>query len=105
MRTNVIGQWFVASVLCLASAAALATPAADAAKAPEAAAPKIESAICLGCHGNEGFAMPGADGKMRPLHVKSDKFSKSVHGKRQCVECHKDINEIPHQKGVQRNVS
>ncbi len=104
MRTKVIGQWIVASVVCLAGAAALAADD-TAAKAAEAAAPKIESAICLGCHGNEGFAMPGADGKMRPLHVRPDKFSKSVHGKRQCVECHKDITEIPHQKGVQRNVS
>ncbi|MDH3453336.1 MAG: cytochrome C, partial [Gammaproteobacteria bacterium] len=29
----------------------------------------------------------------------------SVHGKRQCVECHKDITEIPHRKVAQRKVS
>ena len=74
-------------------------------KADEPAAPKIENAICLGCHGNEGFSMPGADGKMRPLHVTKDKFEKSVHGKRSCVECHRDITEIPHQPGVQHKVS
>ncbi|MFN7087341.1 MAG: cytochrome C, partial [Burkholderiales bacterium] len=67
--------------------------------------PKIENAVCLGCHGNEGFAMPGADGKMRPLHVTQDKFEKSVHGKRACVECHKDITEIPHRPGVEHKVS
>ena len=74
-------------------------------KAAEPTAPKIENATCLGCHGNEGFAMPGADGKMRSLHVTKDRFEKSVHGKRSCVECHKDITEIPHQPGVQHKVS
>ncbi|MGZ5617198.1 MAG: cytochrome c3 family protein [Usitatibacter sp.] len=74
-------------------------------KAAEPAPPQFESAVCLGCHGNEGFSMPGADGKMRSLHVMADKFGKSVHGKRLCVECHKDITEIPHAKGVQHKVS
>jgi cytochrome c551/c552/cytochrome b subunit of formate dehydrogenase len=84
-----------------AAPAKLATPAA----APAAAAPALDNALCLGCHGNEGFAMPGADGKPRPLHVEQDRFEHSVHGKRQCVECHKDITEIPHQPGVDRKVS
>jgi predicted CXXCH cytochrome family protein len=74
-------------------------------KAAEPAAPKFENEVCLGCHGNEGFAMPGPDGKMRQLHVMPDKFGKSVHGKRFCVECHKDITEIPHPTGVQHKVS
>ena len=68
--------------------AAPATPAATPAPAPAAAA--LDKAICLGCHGNEGFAMPGPDGKPRPLHVVPDRFEHSVHGKRQCVECHKE---------------
>ncbi len=75
------------------------------AKAAEPAAPKFENSICLGCHGNAEFAMPGADGNMRSLHVTPDKFGKSVHGKRFCVECHKDITEIPHQTGVRHKVS
>lgn len=49
--------------------------------------------------------MPGADGKLRALHVKQDKFEKSVHGKRLCVECHKDITKIPHQKNGNIKVS
>ncbi|MGP1677240.1 MAG: cytochrome C [Burkholderiales bacterium] len=64
-----------------------------------------ENAICLGCHGNEGFAMPGADGQMRDLHVIQDRFGNSVHGKRLCTECHKDIVEIPHKTGVTHKVS
>jgi cytochrome b subunit of formate dehydrogenase len=58
----------------------------------------LDNATCLGCHANEGFAMPGPDGRPRPLHVLKEKFELSVHAKRQCVECHTDITEIPHKK-------
>jgi cytochrome c551/c552/cytochrome b subunit of formate dehydrogenase len=81
--------------------AARAKPAA----APAPAAAALDNATCLGCHGNEGFALPDADGKMRSLHVTKEKFESSVHGKRQCVECHKDITAIPHPKVAQRKVS
>ncbi|MGZ8265894.1 MAG: cytochrome b/b6 domain-containing protein [Burkholderiaceae bacterium] len=78
-----------------------AAKAADAkpaeAKAAEPA-PKIDNVVCLGCHGNEGFGVPGPDGKMRELHVTKDKFEASVHGKRMCIECHTDITAIPHEK-------
>ena len=63
---------------------------------------KFPNEVCLSCHGNEGFAAPGPDGRMRALHVVQDRFAQSVHGKRLCVECHKDITDIPHQKGVLR---
>lgn len=53
---------------------------------------------CLGCHGAEGFGVPGPDGQMRSLHVVREKFENSVHGKRLCVECHQNINGIPHAK-------
>ena len=75
----------------------LAVPAV-AGKAAKPAAAMLDNATCLACHGNEGFSMPGADGKPRPLHVVKEKFELSVHAKRQCVECHQDITEIPHQK-------
>jgi cytochrome c551/c552/cytochrome b subunit of formate dehydrogenase len=65
--------------------------------APAAAMP-LDNATCLGCHGNEGFAMPGPDGRPRPLHVVKEKFELSVHAKRRCVECHTDITEIPHKR-------
>jgi cytochrome c551/c552/cytochrome b subunit of formate dehydrogenase len=83
---------------------AQAAPAKPAA-APAPAAAALDNATCLGCHGNEGFGLPGADGKMRSLHVRQEKFESSVHGKRECVECHKDITEIPHPKVAQRKVS
>ncbi len=78
------------------TAAVESAPAADA----PAPAPVIGKEVCLGCHGNEGFSAAGADGRPRSLHVIKNKFEESVHGKRQCVECHKDITEIPHQKTV-----
>jgi len=74
-------------------------------KTPEKETGNPANATCLGCHGNEGFAMPGADGQMRQLHVVKDRFGNSVHGKRLCVECHKDITEIPHKTGVTHKVS
>ena len=80
--------------------------AADAAaKAPAKEVGNPENEVCLGCHGNEGFAMPDAFGRVRQLHVIKDKFGNSVHGKRACTECHKDITEIPHNLGVQHKVS
>jgi len=84
---------------------ARAKPAAGA-KAAAPATATLDNATCLGCHGNEGFSVPaGSNGKMRSLHVQKDRFQDSVHGKRQCVECHKDITEIPHERGVQHKVS
>ena len=85
-----------------ANAAKAAKPAAAAA-AP--AVRDLSSQTCMGCHGKAGLAAPGADGKPRPLHVLGDKFVKSVHGKRNCVECHADITEIPHKTGATHKVN
>jgi len=74
---------------CLLAAAAFWT-------APVAGADAPDNATCLGCHGNEGFSGPGAGGKERSLHVSKERFDKSVHAKRNCVDCHTDITEIPH---------
>ncbi|MDH3320850.1 MAG: cytochrome C [Betaproteobacteria bacterium] len=85
------------------AAAKAAEPAVATAAQPAAVA--LDNETCLGCHGMEGFAMPGADGKPRNLHVVPDKFEVSVHGKRQCVACHRDITEIPHEKVAPLKVS
>jgi cytochrome b subunit of formate dehydrogenase len=84
----------VAAVAAIALAPAFAAAAADG----------LDNGTCLACHGNEGFSMPGAGGKPRSLHVVAGRFEKSVHGKRQCVECHKDITEIPHKASVAHKV-
>ena len=64
-----------------------------------------DNSLCLACHGTEGFAMPGADGAMRDLHVIREKFESSVHGKQACVGCHTDITAIPHGKEGKFKVS
>ncbi len=92
MRYFELAVRFCAIVLWLVAAALLSNAQAQQANG------KPDNATCLGCHGSAGFAIPGADGKMRDLHVVQDKFAKSVHGKRQCVECHTNITEAPHQK-------
>src|SRR4051812_35973831 len=66
---------------------------------PAAAAEDVsatDKTVCLGCHGNEGFSMPAADGTTRQLHVPGEKFEKSVHGAFQCTMCHQDITAVPH---------
>ena len=62
------------------------------------------NATCLGCHRIESLSVPMANGDMRQLHVSPDDFEQSVHGNRSCVECHKDIAQIPHRKGADRKV-
>jgi len=90
MRFAAFAAWIVAGVI-MSAAPQLAVGA--------------DNSLCLACHGNEGFAMPDADGQMRSLHVIRDKFESSVHGKQLCVGCHKDITEIPHQKNGRIKVS
>jgi cytochrome b subunit of formate dehydrogenase len=63
-----------------------------------AAAPKLTSEMCLGCHGLEGFAPPTKAGDKSFPMVLKDRFLGSVHGKLQCVECHTNVTQIPHEK-------
>ncbi|MCE9639807.1 MAG: cytochrome C [Betaproteobacteria bacterium] len=90
MRLSKLAICVIAGIVCIAGA-----PLARAADAPD-------NATCLGCHGNEGFSMPGPDGKPRELHVTADKFGKSVHGQLPCVMCHQDITAVPHQETHQK---
>lgn len=103
MHAPRLAIWLAAGALCLAAPIFWQAEA----EAAEEAAENPGNAVCLACHGNEGFAAPGPDGQMRKLEVVKDKFAKSVHGKRLCVECHKDISEseIPHKKIGQHRVS
>ena len=110
MRVSKLASWVIAGLIGAAGASAIWPVQARAADAATAAAPakqvgNPDNDVCLGCHGTEGFAMPSADGKMRDLHIIKDKFGNSVHGKRLCTDCHKDITEIPHKLGVTHKVS
>jgi cytochrome b subunit of formate dehydrogenase len=100
LRTLAVAAAALAGVVCFAGAPVGGgiARAADAASGTGSAPAAIDNAVCLGCHGNEGFSVPGANGRTRSLHVVGDKFKQSVHAKRLCVECHKDITAIPHDK-------
>jgi cytochrome b subunit of formate dehydrogenase len=66
--------------------------------------PKLATAKCLRCHARENFSREGPDGRERNLHVSAEDFEASVHGERDCVECHEDITKVPHRKGIERKV-
>ncbi|HEY5218105.1 MAG TPA: hypothetical protein VIJ17_14565, partial [Pseudolabrys sp.] len=92
--------WIVASLISFVAIAGLWTADARAQSAATAdqAAPKLTNEMCLGCHGQEGFAPAPKPGDGHFPMVLKDRFLGSVHGKRQCVECHTNITNIPHEK-------
>jgi len=65
---------------------------------------KLRNEKCLKCHGRENFSKKMSNGERRALHVTAEKFEESVHGGRDCVNCHTDIVKIPHKKGLDRKV-
>ncbi len=77
---------------------------------PTAVTYKTENATCLDCHGVKGFAVPRGEfgeGRKRSLFVEEDTLHESVHKEQSCVECHNDIEQIPHKTldtGKQRTV-
>jgi cytochrome b subunit of formate dehydrogenase len=105
MRVRILTAWVLASLFVLAGAASAWVAQAQAQEATaESEAEQFDNELCLGCHGIEGFAEPDASGEMRDLHILPGNFAQSVHGKRACVACHKDITEIPHRANVDRKV-
>nr|VFK14470.1 MAG: Cytochrome b subunit of formate dehydrogenase [Candidatus Kentron sp. LPFa] len=69
--------------------------------------PDTENEECAECHGVEGFAVPlGEHGftEKRRLSFNIEAFTASAHGKQRCVECHTDIEQLPHRKDLQRAV-
>jgi cytochrome b subunit of formate dehydrogenase len=103
MRGTKLTIWLTKVALFLAGG--LLWLGVDCANAQTAQIDNPTNESCLVCHGNPSFSAPDATGKVRSLYVAKDRFGQSVHGKRQCVECHTDITEIPHKPGVTHNVS
>ena len=61
---------------------------------------QINDGDCLSCHGEKGFAVPlGKDGTppYRHLDIEPDALKASVHGHYGCLDCHADIEQLPHQ--------
>jgi len=69
---------------------------------------KLDNVACLSCHSGTTASpkVTGADGETRELHtVVPGKFSKSVHAKMNCVDCHTNITDgsLPHKKTAPAN--
>ena len=81
------------------AAQAPAVPATDQPGSPPAEETKIPltNDTCLGCHGVQGF-LPATRIPGNPPPILTDRFHGSVHGGRQCVECHQNITQVPHEK-------
>jgi len=83
-----------------APAAPAAAPASATANAAPAVAPAAPAAVvankeCLECH--EAEFKPRKKGqKPEWIGVRPELFTKSVHGKTNCVDCHADIKEAEH---------
>ncbi len=62
---------------------------------------EITDLDCLDCHGIKGYSIPmGAHGEtaQRQLDINAEALRDSVHGKLPCLDCHADIEQLPHQK-------
>ncbi len=57
---------------------------------------------CLFCHSREEFKDKARSDGRKGLFVDTEAFGASVHGKRNCWECHADADVVPHKKGLER---
>jgi len=55
-----------------------------------------ENADCLFCHEDPDLHMTRPDGTTLSLYVDDSVYQESVHGGMQCIECHADIPDLPH---------
>ncbi len=62
---------------------------------PADAAP--DAAVCLTCHAAMQGTIEKEKGVLVNLHIDQEKFSQSVHGAFDCVECHMAFGNQPHQ--------
>lgn len=53
---------------------------------------------CTICHGKPAFKKVLASGRVVSLYVDETALSESVHEKKKCVDCHADVEEIPHRE-------
>lgn len=61
----------------------------------------ITSAECMECHGDSTLTKTVDDSIEVSLFIHSSKFTNSVHGGFECVECHSTIKEIPHEENLE----
>ena len=64
---------------------------------------QISDTDCLDCHGQKGFSVPVGDNGSPPyrhLDVNAHALKNSVHGQYSCLNCHSDVQQLPHNKDL-----
>ena len=64
---------------------------------------QISDGDCLDCHGQKGFSVPVGDNGSSPyrhLDVNAHALKNSVHGNYSCLDCHGDIQQLPHKTAL-----
>ena len=61
---------------------------------------QVSTSDCMECHGDKDLTKVVDDTVEVSLFINLDKFSNSVHGGFECVECHNNIEEIPHDENL-----
>lgn len=51
---------------------------------------------CLGCHGIENFATTQQSNELNRHEIHSEAFLASSHAKLSCLDCHSEIQQVPH---------
>jgi cytochrome b subunit of formate dehydrogenase len=62
---------------------------------PAIAQDELSTEGCLDCHNDPGWTET-IDGKEVSLHVDQESLENSVHAGWDCIDCHADIEEVPH---------
>ena len=55
-----------------------------------------QNEMCLGCHGEQDLSVENAAGEAVSLYVDASKYAASIHADFSCVDCHADIQNVPH---------
>ena len=60
----------------------------------------ISNEDCLECHGDKDLTKTINDSVEVSLFIDQEKFSNSIHGEFGCIDCHTNIEEIPHDEEI-----
>lgn len=92
MRTR-----FIIAALSWTVALAASSQAPDAVESPA----DYRGCVLSKCHGTPGAYAELEDGSTRPMTVDTGRLVDSAHKKLSCIECHSDIQVIPHPADLQ----
>lgn len=107
MRRLSMGGAVMLGLLFLSTTVTVSAKTAPTPVEPISVTDKTDIDTCLDCHGYQGFAVPTGkvgESPKRALHVQSKSFKESVHADVKCVNCHVDIEQMPHKDNVERSV-